>query len=103
MNLKPGASLKGVGWQMFYASIVVEQTYKRYGFAECTIVSGTDSKHKDGSLHYEGEALDYRIWHILRESLDRMAEEIRGRLGPDYDVVVEEDHLHIEYQPKEKS
>ena len=35
--------------------------------------------------------------HVRQE----IADEIRKRLGSDYDIVLERTHLHIEFQPKE--
>jgi len=100
MELKPGASLKGVQWQMFEAALVVECVWQTYGFHECVITSGNDGKHMDTSLHYKGLALDFRTWHIKPDSLVKMAADVRAKLGLDYDVVIETDHLHVEFDPK---
>lgn len=100
MKLKVGASLEGTSWRMWEAALVAEAVYKEFGFSEITVTEGSGGKHKDGSLHYKGLAIDIRTWHIASESLQVIAGEIRHRLGPDYDVVVEADHIHLEYDPK---
>lgn len=103
MKLKEGVRLEGVSWRMWAAALVAEFVYKEFGFQEVTITSGNDGKHSVGSLHYKGLAIDIRTWHIATESLLVIAGEIRHKLGPDFDVVVEKDHIHIEYDPKENA
>lgn len=64
--------------------------------------SGEDSQHKPGSLHPSGNAADLRIWHIPKTELQRFTLGLAMVLGSQYDVVLESDHIHIEYDPKEK-
>lgn len=67
---------------------------------EIVITSGTDGSHMVGSKHYSGEALDVRISNFPnKEAVATFARLLRLRLGGDYDVVIEADHLHIEYDP----
>lgn len=77
---------------------------------DCCVVitSANDGRHMDGSLHYKDRAFDIRIWNIksknsqLRHALARTwAARIAERLGEDYDVILESDHIHMEYDPKE--
>lgn len=99
MRLKDDSvKLEGVSWQMFHAAIVAETVYKKYG-VEAVITSAKDGKHSEKSLHYQGLALDLRTWNLGgREA--QAAGEIRRTLGPEYDVVLEKDHLHIEWDPE---
>lgn len=69
------------------------------------VVSTTDGKHMDGSLHYEGKAFDMRLspkhgysWKEI-EAITTMT---KRRLGKDFDVLFERNpyHLHVEYDPK---
>lgn len=57
------------------------------------ITSMRDGTHGVGTLHHAGMAYDMRP---LRKST---IEELRQRLGEDYDVVDEGNHWHIEYDP----
>jgi len=66
----------------------------------CVVTSAFDGQHKPGSLHYVGRALDFRIWDVPSEERADLAAHIRDRLGPDFDVVLEANHIHIEYDPK---
>jgi len=59
-----------------------------------------DGKHKTGSKHYEGNAFDMRIWIYSKSELSTLVSNLRGNLGIDYDIVLHETHLHIEYDPK---
>lgn len=108
MKLKEGAKLDGVKWQMFYASIIVEGILNSDGY-ECVITSGTDGKHghglsapgkADGTLHDDGLALDFRNRTIPVPEREPIRKDIAKALGPDYDVVLEKDHFHVEYDPK---
>ena len=64
------------------------------------ITSGTDGVHMEGSKHYTGDALDLRISNIPKDQLQRYIKALKGRLGPDFDVVLESDHIHVEFDPK---
>lgn len=110
MKLKQGASLVGVKWQMFYAAIVVEEVLEDRGY-ECVITSGTDGQHGhgpsqpgkgDGTLHDDGEALDFRSRDIPLDQREPIRAQISKALGKDYDVILEENppHYHLEHDPK---
>jgi hypothetical protein len=62
--------------------------------------SGTDRKHGPKSLHYVGYAVDFH-WHgYTIGDANQLSARLLMALGPRYDVVVESDHIHVEYQPK---
>ena len=63
---------------------------------EMVITSTYEGSHCAGSLHYANLAVD------VRRSFDNNSsyEEIKERLGKDYDVILERTHIHIEYDPK---
>jgi len=63
---------------------------------ELVITSGRDGKHGLNSLHYQGLAVDLRTWNLLATVVAR----IRAELGSDFEVILEKDHIHIEYDPK---
>jgi len=68
------------------------------------ITSASDSTHKKESLHYglKGDsrcrAVDLRIKNLTNPQ--ETAKELKRRLGPDFDIVLEADHIHLEYDPK---
>ena len=67
----------------------------------CIVTSAWDSQHRPGSLHYVGCAFDLRTRHLDDIEASAVADEIRNRLGRDFDVVLESDHIHVEWQPKD--
>jgi hypothetical protein len=97
MKLKDGVSLQDVSWRMFYAACVAEGIYKKYG-AECVITSANDGKHGDKTLHHKGLALDLRTWTLGGREM-QVATDLQKALGNEYDVVLEKDHVHIEWDP----
>ena len=77
-----------------------EWTFQANGYS-CVCTSGTDGKHMTGSKHYEAQAVDLRSFHVSQEMLPKIVSELKERLGKDYDVVLEKDHLHIEHDAKD--
>lgn len=99
MKLKDSSvKLESAHWTIWHAAIVTEAVLKKYG-SELVITSVNDGKHMVDSLHYKGRAMDIRTWYIQGRELQVVA-ELKRELGPDYDVVLEKDHIHIEYDPK---
>ena len=73
----------------------LDQVYEEFQ-TELVITSGKDGVHGKNSLHYEGKAIDLRTWNVL----DNLVKRIRVQLGAEYDVILEKDHIHIEWDPK---
>lgn len=67
---------------------------------ELVITSISDGKHKEGSKHYTGEAFDIRTFHLAPYELQDCLKYLRSRLDNQYDIVLEVDHIHIEYDEK---
>jgi hypothetical protein len=65
---------------------------------DVVITSGTDGKHMKGSKHYTGEALDLRTSNIPAHQRKKYVDRLNAKL-PEYDVIDEGDHIHIEYDP----
>jgi hypothetical protein len=95
---KPGALLS-TRPEMDYARRILARIWTAHGY-QLTVTSGLDSTHSAESLHYEGLAEDYRTRDVAPSQLSGMVSEARAILGRDYDVVLESDHLHVEYDPK---
>lgn len=77
-----------------------EYVFGRYGIVP-TITSAVDGNHMATSKHYSGDALDWRIWESdSKHVTEIIVIEMKYYLGGDYDVVLESDHIHVEYDPK---
>ena len=63
---------------------------------EAVITSTYEGTHSPSSLHYIDEAVDIRSGEQPFSVIGKLKQE----LGPDFDVVFEGDHIHIEYDPK---
>ena len=105
---KAGVVWDGVRGHTLEAIAVAERIYNEYGL-DCVITTLNDSKHMTGSLHYKGLAVDLRLPIHPYYDLDiavsagmtiKFAEELKKALFPDYTVIHEPDHYHIEYDPK---
>lgn len=79
----------------------VFMTWDKPGSSPC-VTSSFDGRHMKNSKHYSGLALDLRTNALNTGELTKWADGMRKVLGDDYDVVVESNHLHVEYDPKPK-
>lgn len=100
LKLKPGVRIIGLRPEIMLAVQVAASVYDKFGY-DCVITSGTDGSHSRGSLHYAGQAVDLRTWIVNVEHRRPIRDEIAAALGGDFDVVLESNHIHVEYQPKE--
>ena len=97
--IKPGVDVRGIQPEILLARIIAGEIFARYGVA-CIITSVLDGKHGMDSKHYVGQAIDLRTRHMDERLWPIVAEELNKALGPQYDVVLESDHIHVEYDPK---
>jgi hypothetical protein len=66
------------------------------------VTSANDGDHGYGSLHFDNRAFDIRIKNIIGHvggEARLWAERMQIALGDEYDVLLEKDHIHIEYDP----
>jgi len=61
------------------------------------ITSTYEGNHSEGSLHYANQAYDVRL---PADSRLRIFAKIQEQLIPGFDVVMESNHIHVEYDPK---
>ncbi len=94
---------------MYWALRVAEDVYVRHGVEDMVITSARDGHHSLTSLHEAGAAVDLRTRNIpaandeARAATARtIAESISHRLGIDFDVIFEGDHIHLELQPRRR-
>lgn len=98
--LKKGVDINKTSPEMFTALYAVNRAYGAYGY-DCTITSGQDGVHGKDSLHPKGNAMDFRISNLKEGFAEKIMKYIKELIGgAGYDVVLENDHIHVEYDPK---
>lgn len=99
-RLKTGVKLAGIRPELVLAFVIAKDLHPVDG-AAIVITSALDGKHSRGSKHYVGQAIDLRTRDITKEQSEAWRNSVALALGSEYDVVLERDHLHIEFDPKE--
>jgi len=65
---------------------------------EVTITSGCEGNHSDRSKHLTGKAIDFRIRDFpIENRITSWVTRIQNRLGDEYAVLLEADHIHIQW------
>jgi len=98
MRLKPGVRIGGLKPEMVMASNIVGSVYQNFN-KELVITSGTEGSHSLRSAHYRGEAIDTRIYYFAEDILEDVERALKTALGPDFIVLLEDTHFHIEWRP----
>jgi hypothetical protein len=99
ISLKEGARVQGLAPETVLAITVAGDIFNRFK-KEMVITSGTDGQHSHRSLHYTGHAVDIRSRHLTQDQKSAIARLLKDALGDEYDVVVEPDHFHVEFDPR---
>lgn len=99
MQLLDTVNLYGLHPQMQIANCKLSVLFYQFGVDNMVLTSAIDGKHSTHSLHKKGRACDYRIWYLDQKDYRRFVQRCKAVLGAEYDVVMEEDHLHVEYDP----
>ena len=103
--IKKTAKAQGLRPEMDLAVQVINDCFAHWGY-DCVITEITGSKHGRGSLHYVGQAIDFRVNNIHGIDREKIVAKIKENLNDQYDVILEEysnsanDHIHCEFQPK---
>jgi len=95
---KKGVILHGLDARMYSAIHKAWRIWIRHGEA-LVVTSGLDGRHKKGSLHYVGLAVDLRSRYFVPAIRATVTRELRGSLGDGFQVIGEKDHIHVEYDP----
>jgi hypothetical protein len=98
--LKPGVRIAGLRPEILFAIATAERVCAEMG-VDCVVTACVDGVHKAGSLHYCGLAVDLRSHDSRPGDADKAIARIRQCLGADYDVVLENDHVHVEFDQKQ--
>jgi len=94
-----GTRVKGIKPEMIVAMMVMLGIYTEYQ-CDCVVTSCTDGQHGEHSLHLFGYALDFRTRNLTDIEATEVAGKLAARLSKEYQVVREEDHIHVEFDPR---
>lgn len=97
VSIKPGVRVRGLSNEILLALLIAESVYRETE-PSMTITSLSDGRHSIGSLHHSGDAVDLRL--PMPVTCGQIVSQLKTALGADYDVILEPDHIHIEYDPK---
>lgn len=96
LSIKPGVRIRGLSNECLLGITIAHSVYSLTEDV-MTITSITDGDHMAGSLHNTGDAFDLRL-PVKRMGVN-LVSALREALGGDFDVVLEADHIHVEYDP----
>ena len=103
MRLKRGVRVAGVRGELVLGLLIAESCHKAIvgpDGPEMIITSLGDGRHSEGSLHYKGLAVDLRSrYYHDSDEIDAFVALLKRELGPEWDVVREATHVHIEFDP----
>jgi len=101
MTFKESVRKQGVQSPIWFALGVAEMVYRYNGF-RLVVTSMMDShENRPKSLHNKGLAVDIRTKTVPAEFLKKIHNNLHIVLNPmGFDVVLESDHIHIEFDPK---
>jgi len=74
----------------------VDEALKEWN-VETVVTSTFEGNHGAGSLHYADQAFDVGL---PERDKDLIIGHLKRKLGSLFDVVLEDDHIHVEYDPK---
>jgi hypothetical protein len=100
IKLKKGVDLHILSPQAVLGMSIVDGVYGEFLEKECWITSVADGKHSRKSLHRLGMAFDVRLPSGVVSMYKTVVSAAKEALGEDFDVVLEEDHIHVEWDPK---
>jgi len=96
MLIKAGVSIERLNREIRRSLPIVEGVLASFG-EEIVITETYGGNHGAGSLHYSDDAYDVR--NPAKNKLSIVV-ELKEKLGASFDVINEQTHIHIEYDPK---
>lgn len=104
--IKPGVRISGLKAEILLGIVIANEVWKGQKLAAPFMITAcVDGRHKSGSLHYAGQAVDIRTHDLAPGERDLYILALRAAAGEDFDALIEDagtsnEHAHLEYQPK---
>lgn len=99
LHIKDGVDLRNLQPVMFDALLTLAGLFVLRGYT-LVVTAGQDGQHMLGSLHYRGYAVDLRSRDIPEPKQAEVLTAMKAYLGPAFDLILEGDHFHVEYDPQ---
>lgn len=99
IKIKDDVNILGLRTELILA-VLAAQSFCSSINKDCVITSCVDSMHSFTSLHYAGCALDFRTRDMNNTEQKMFYASMKEALGMQFDVILESNHLHVEFQPK---
>ncbi len=81
--------------------VIAESVRYELDYRDLTITDVNRPQGSTRSLHPFGKAFDVRTRDIpTTEAKEQFKKDLKAKLGPQFDVVLEDTHIHIEFDPK---
>jgi len=97
--IKSGVDLSNLQPQMAIAYTIACFVYQKHN-VPCVITSAFDDVHKVNTLHQRDgicRALDLRTNNLQPLDIPLVYSDLKNCLGDQFDVVLDKDHVHIEF------
>lgn len=98
IRIKPGVKLAGLKLEMQAALDITELIYHQHG--QTLVITEAIRPHDKKSKHSKGLAFDIRTRFFEPEEIQEVHYKLHNLLKHHYDVILERDHIHIEWEPK---
>jgi hypothetical protein len=101
LKIKQGVRVLGLKPEALLGIVICSSVFNDHNL-DCVLTSVVDGKHSRASKHYSGYAWDLRTRNIpTKTAVDKIFLAVKSALGADYDVVLESNHIHCEFDPKD--
>lgn len=104
IKLKPGTRINGIQASLVAGLMMLQGLASNMEIPELVITAGSNGKHGERSLHYEGKALDIRSKALTAQQKRQLLVMMNGNAGEVYDFILEDEglpneHFHLEVDP----
>lgn len=97
VRFKSGVNAFGLHPRVWSTIILTADIIHQTAGKECVVTSLASGRHSAESFHYLLGAADFRTRHLTEEEREGVAARLARKLGNQWDVVLEETHLHVEW------
>lgn len=97
LRIKDGVRLNGLRPEAIQIILAAARVWQWYDEPELVVTSAVRDPGPVQSLHPHGLAVDLRRW--TNEDPEQLVKALAMYLGGDYQVLLESDHIHVEYDP----